>query len=61
MGEKRMFYCPINEESLEKCPVWENRRNCYSLLYQDFCVLLKAEFDVATKTFDLMINKIARV
>jgi hypothetical protein len=56
-GEKQMFYCPINEENLEKCPGWENRHNCYPLPHQDLCVLLKAEFDVATKTFDVMISK----
>lgn len=56
-GGKQMFYCPINEESLEKCLDWENRHNCYSLLHQDLCVLLKAEFDVAPNTFDVMISK----
>jgi hypothetical protein len=49
-----MFYCLINEESLEKCPDWENRHNCYSFLHRDLCVLLKAEFDGGTKTFDVM-------
>jgi hypothetical protein len=53
-GEKQMFYCLINEESLEKCPDGENRHNCYSLHPQDLCVLLKAEFDGATTTFDVM-------
>ena len=56
-GKKQMFCCPINDESLEKCPGWENRYNCYSLLHQDLCVLLKAEFDVPTKLFDVMISK----
>lgn len=53
-GEKQMVYCLIHEERLEKCPDWENRHNCYSLPHQELCVLLKAEFDGATTTFDVM-------
>ena len=53
-GEKQMFYCLINEENLEKCPGWENRHKCYALPHQDLCVLLQAEFDGATKTFDVI-------